>query len=83
MLHVSIKDTKTNEVIYDEEVSMLIMVASEKECIRTIRHMTDDADTPDIMCCIKALTKAASESKDALSQAFERALGLTDVDNDK
>lgn len=81
MLHVSIKDTKTNEVIYDEEVSMLIMVASEKDSIRTIRHMTDDADISDIMCCIKALTKATSEAKNILSQTFEQALGLTDVDD--
>lgn len=81
MLHVSIKDTKTNEVIYDEEVSMLIMLASEKDSIRTIRHMTDDADIPEIMCLTKALTKAASDAKDLLSQAFKQALSLIDVDD--
>lgn len=81
MLHVSIKDVKTNEVIYDEEVSMLIMQASEKDGIRTIRHTTEDADIPDIMCCMKALTEAASETKNILSQVFEQVFGLTDVDN--
>jgi len=82
MLHVSIKDTKTNEVIYDEEVSMLIMLATEKDSIRTIRHTTEDADITEIMCLTKALTKEAKEAK-VLLQVIEQELGLTDVDNDK
>lgn len=81
MLHVSIKDTKTNEVIYDEEVSMVFMQTAEKDGIRVIRHTTEDADITDIMSCIKALTKAASEAKGVLSQAFEQAFCLSDVDD--
>lgn len=81
MLQVSIKDTKTNEVIYDEEVSMIIMLASEKDSIRAIRHVTDDADIPEVMCLTKALTREATEAKNILSQAFKQALGLTDVDD--
>lgn len=83
MLHVSIKNTKTNEVIYDEEVSILIMLAAEKDSIRVIRDMTEDVDIPDIMCLTKALTKEANEARGLLSQAFEQTLGLTDDDNGK
>lgn len=83
MLHVSIKDTKTNEVIYDEEVSILIMLASEKDRIRTIRHMTDDAGVPDVVCLTEALTREASNVEVILSQVFDQALGLTNFDNDK
>lgn len=60
---------------------MVFMQAAEKDGIRVIRHTTEDADIADIMSCIKALTKAASEAKGVLPQAFEQA--LTDVDNDK
>lgn len=74
MLHVSIKDTKTNEVIYDEEVSMLIMLASEKDSIRTIRHTTDDAGITEIVCLTEALTREAMEAKVIFSQAFGQAL---------
>lgn len=76
MLHVSIKDTKTNEVIYDEEVSLLIMLASEKDFIRTIRHMTDDASALDVVCLTEALTREASNVEVIHSQAFDQALGL-------
>ena len=40
MLQVTIKDTKTNEVIYDEQVSMIFMQAPEKNGIRSIMAYT-------------------------------------------
>ena len=75
MLQVTIKDTKTNEVIYDGEVSMVIMQAAEEGGIRAIRYTTEDADISDILSCLKAARKASNEANDLLSKAFEQAIG--------
>lgn len=75
MLQVTIKDTKTNEVIYDGEVSMVIMQAAEKDGIRTIRHTTKDASLDDVLGCIITVRKAASDAGDLLSKALSCAIG--------
>lgn len=75
MLQVTIKDTKTNEVIYDGEVSMVIMQAAEKDGIRAIRHVTKDASLNDVLGCIKTAGKAVSDAKDFLSKALSCAIG--------
>ena len=74
MLQVTIKDTKTNEVIYDGEVSMVIMQAVEKDGIRAIRHTTEDADLSDILSCFKAARKASNEANEILSKALSFAI---------
>ena len=75
MLQVTIKDIKTNEVIYDEQVSMVIMQAAENVGIRAIRHATEDASISDVMNCIETARKAVSDAKNLLSKAFEQAIG--------
>ena len=74
MLQVTIKDINTNEVIYDGEVSMVIMQAAEKGGIRAIRHMSEDAGLSDILSCFKAARKASDEANDVLSKALRCAI---------
>lgn len=80
MLQVTIKDTKTNEVIYDGEVSMVFMQAAEKDGIRAIRHTTKDANLNDVLSCMKIAGKVAWDTKDFLSKAFEQAIDETNFD---
>ena len=80
MLQVTIKDIKTNEVIYDEQVSMVIMQAAENDGIRAIRHTTEDASISDILSCVKSARKASDEANDVLSKAFEQAIGRTNFE---
>lgn len=75
MLQVTIKDTKTNEVIYDGEVSMVIMQAAEKDGIRAIRHTTEDASLNDVLNCVKSAVDEASEAKHLVLKAFGQAIG--------
>lgn len=75
MLQVTIKDTKTNEVIYDGEVSTVIMQAAEKDGIRAIRHATNDASLNDVLGCIKTAGKTMSDARDFLSKALSCAIG--------
>lgn len=75
MLQVTIKDTKTNEVIYDEQVSMVIMQAAEKDGTRDIRHTTKDASISDILSCFKAARKASDAANAVLSKALSFAIG--------
>lgn len=75
MLQITIKDAKTNEVIYDGEVSMVIMQAAEKGGIRVIRHTSEDAGLSDILSCLKAARKASDEANDVLSKALSFAIG--------
>ena len=75
MLQVTIKDIKTNEVIYDGEVSMVLMQAAEKGGIRAIRHTTEDADLTDILSCIKAVIEEATKAKHLMSKALSFAIG--------
>ena len=70
MLQVTIKDIKTNEVIYDEQVSMVIMQAAEKDGTRDLRHTTEDASLSDVLGCVKTARKAASDAGDLLSKAL-------------
>lgn len=80
MLQVTIKDIKTNEVIYDEQVSMVIMQAAEKNGIRSIRHTSEDASLNDVLNCIETARKAVSDAKGSLSKAFEQAIGRTNFE---
>lgn len=74
MLQVTIKDTKTNEVIYDGEVSMVIMQAAEKNGIRAIRHKTEEASLSDVMNCVKSAVEEATEAKHLLSKVLSCAI---------
>lgn len=80
MLQVTIKDIKTNEVIYDEQVSMVIMQAVEKDRVRSIRHMSEDASLSDVLNCIKTARNAVSDAKGSLLKAFEQATGRTNFE---
>lgn len=78
MLQVTIKDTKTNEVIYDEQVSMVLMQAAEENGIRSIRHTSEDASLNDVLSCIKAARGEASKSSDLLLKALGEAFSDDD-----
>lgn len=85
MLHITIKDLNTNEVIYDEQVSFIVMQAAEKDGTRSIRHKTEDASVNDIMGCINAVRKEATEVLELLAKAVDEALDAvcSDEDNDE
>ena len=74
MLQVSIKDTNTNEVIYDNEVSAIIMQAVENDDIRSIQNFTADASVTDIIRCIEATKKAVSAASRSLTKAIDAAI---------
>lgn len=75
MLQVTIKDIKTNEVIYDEQVSMVIMQAAEKNGVRAIRHMTKDAGISDMLSCIQTARKEVLESRNILLKGLSQMIG--------
>lgn len=81
MLQVTIKDNKTNEVIYDGQVSMVIMQAAEKDGTRSIRHNTEDASIRDVINCVKAVVQEAAEVKQILSEAFVQAIDEINLDD--
>ena len=75
MLHITIKDLKTDEVIYDNQVSMVIMQASENGCmVRKIRHTTEDAVMEDVLGCVDAAVKEAAEAKSIMLHALGSAI---------
>lgn len=80
MLHITIKDTKSNKVIYDGEVSMVFMQAAEKDGIIAIRHTTEDASLSDVLNCTKTAIKSALDTKDSLSKAVEKAICETNFE---
>ena len=77
MLHVTIKDTITNEVILDNEVCTIAVQAVGREKTVRIRHTTKDAVPMDVFLCAKALIQEASEAKKIISDALEKAVGKT------
>ena len=81
MLQITIKDTNTSEVIYDSEVSMVIMQAAEKDGIRAIRHKTDDASVGDTVRCVKSAIDEATEAKQLLLNVFEQAIDEINLDD--
>lgn len=81
MLHITIKDTKTNEVIYDGKVSMVIMQATEKDGVRSIRHKTEDTSICDVINCVKSVVQEAAEVKQILSEAFDQAIDEINLDD--
>lgn len=85
MLQITIKDTKSNEVIYDEQVSFIVMQAAEGDGTRSIRHKTEDASANDIMGCINAVRKEAAEILELLANTVDEALDAvcSDEDNDE
>lgn len=80
MLHITIKDTNTNEVVYDSEVSMVIMQAAEKDGIRAIRHRTEDASVGDTVGCVKSAIDEAVEAKQILLSVFEQTIDEINLD---
>lgn len=81
MLHITIKDNNTNEVIYDGQVSMVILNATEKDGVRTIRHKTEDASIGDVIKCVKSVVQEAAEVKQLLSEAFIQAIDEINIDD--
>lgn len=77
MLHVTIKDTKTNEVIFDNEVCAIAVQAVGREKTVRIRHTTEDAEPMDAFLCARAVIQEASEAKKIFSDALEKAVGKT------
>ena len=74
MLHVTIKDTKTNEVIFDNEVSTVAMQAVGREKTSRIRYMTEDAEPFEVFLCTRALIQEAEETKKICSDALTLVL---------
>ena len=73
MLHVTIKDTTKNEVIFDDEVSAIAMQAVGRKNITRLRYTVEDADPLDTLSCHNALMAEASEVKNLFSKAFDQA----------
>lgn len=82
MLHVTIKDTKTNEVIFDNDVSAVAMQAVDRENTSRIRHTSEDADPFDVFLCTRALIQEAEEAKEICSGALKSVLEKSNFDND-
>ena len=82
MLHVTIKNTETNEIIYDREVSVIAMQVVDGESGASIRHMAGDADLKDLLACIKIMQKAAIEGRKLLSETLTEVLGKVNLDDD-
>lgn len=75
MLHVTIKDTETNEVVYDcQEVSAIAMQAVDREKITALRHTAEGGDPKDTLLCMKVLLKEASEAKNLISEALAQVV---------
>lgn len=74
MLQVTIKDLKTGETVYDEQVSMVIMQTKEKDGVRSLRHVSEDIDLPGVLMCIAAARKAASDLGSILPKALDEAI---------
>lgn len=74
MLQITIKDTKSNEVLYDDQVSVILMQAAEKDGVRSIRYITNDSSLTDLMNCVEATKNAVTEAKTVLRKVFERTL---------
>lgn len=80
MLHITIQDNNTNEVIYDGDVSMIIMQGVEKNGIRSIKHRTEDAGVGDMIRCVKSAIDEAAEAKQILLNVLEQAIDRIDFD---
>ena len=78
MIHVRIEDMNTNEVIYDREVSMVIMQAAAENRIRSIRHASEGASLNDVLNCVEAARGEASKSSDLLLKALGEAFSDDD-----
>lgn len=72
MLHVKIKDTKTNEVVFDREVCTIAVQAVDREKTSRLRHTSEDAEPFDVFLCVRAVIQEASEAKKIISDALER-----------
>lgn len=83
MLQVTIKDLKTGETVYDEQVSMVVMQAKEKDGVRSLRHTSEDVDLPDVLMCIAATRKAASDFGDILPKALDEAIARVCAEKDE
>ena len=83
MLHVTIKDTKTNEVVYDNQVTMSIMQAAEKDRVIALSRISNDASLNDIFSCLKVLNEATDNANEMLSGALKIMVGSQFFDKSK
>lgn len=84
MLHVTIKDTKTNEVIHDLEAKVIGLQAVGENLSR-IRCAMEDAELADYLRCMKAITIEAKEVRKLFCEALAQMSIITDfgkVDDD-
>lgn len=77
MLHVTIKDTTTDEVIYDNDVSAIALQAVDREKTSRLRHTSEDAEPADVFLCTRATIQEAKEVKKIISDAIEKEVGKT------
>ena len=82
MLQVTIKDTKTNEVIFDDEVSTVVMQAVGREKTSRIKHTSEDAEPFEVFLCTRALIQEAEEAKKICSGTLTSVLEKIIFDND-
>lgn len=81
MLRITIKDLDKGELIYDNDVSMVIMQAVEKDGIRAIRHKTEDASVSDTFRCVKSAVDEAAEAKQILFNVFAESIDEINLDD--
>lgn len=74
MLQVTIKDIKTNEVIYDEQVCMIIMQAIEEKGVRSLRQTSEEADLSDVVACFEAVRQASVDANNVLLKSLNYAM---------
>ena len=63
MLQVTIKDDKTNEVIFDKEVFAIAVQAVDRKNTSRLRHASEDAKPFDVVLCARAVIQEAEDAK--------------------
>lgn len=80
MLHVTIKDTEKNEVIFDREVKVIALQAVDESKTSRIRFAIEDVELTDLLLCARTIIKEATEAKKLLSEAITQAVSEADLD---
>ena len=76
MLHVTIKDTKTNEVIHDLEAKVIGLQAVGENLSR-IRCAMEGAELVDYLRCMKAIAIEAKEVRELFCEALAQSSSIT------
>lgn len=77
MLQVTIKDNNTNEVIYDGQVSVINMHATEEDEVRSVWHISNEASLFDMLNCIEAVKKASQDLTNIVAKSINQTIDVT------